>query len=157
MLKQFVRHVVLALVALAPLPAFAANDVALTSEMFVERAVPQPGNKPKLVLEKPKSVPPGAHLVFVLTYRNAGKTPATNFVVTNPMPTGVAFESADAPAVVSTDGGLTYSPLAVAKARAADGAVRPARPEDVTHVRWTLRAPIAVGASGKLSFRGTVK
>ena len=140
-----------------PMPALAANDVALTSEMFVERSVPQPGGKPRLVLEKPKSVPPGAQLVFVLTYVNKGKTPATNFVATNPMPSGVKFDSADGGAVVSTDGGLTYGALATAKARAADGTMRPAQPEDVTHVRWALKAPIPVAGTGKLSFRGSVK
>jgi uncharacterized repeat protein (TIGR01451 family) len=141
-----------------PIAAQAANDVALTSTMFVERSVRQPGGATKVVLETPKSVPPGAHLVFVLSYRNAGKAPATNFVVTNPMPTGVAFDGAvDAGAVVSVDGGASYGPLASAKLRGADGALRSARPEDVTHVRWVLKAPIPVGGTGKLSFRGTVK
>lgn len=141
----------------APLPALAANDVTLTSDMFVERAVPQPSGGKKLVLEKPKSVPPGAKLVFVLGYRNIGKTPATNFVVTNPMPSGVTFDGAEGASTVSTDGGLTYGALAAGKARAADGSTRPARPEDVTHVRWLFKSPIPVGGSGKLSFRGMVK
>ena len=102
-------------------------------------------------------MPPGAQLVFVLTYVNKGKTPATNFVATNPMPSGVTFDSADGGAVVSTDGGLTYGALATAKARAADGTMRPAQPEDVTHVRWALKAPIPVAGTGKLSFKGSVK
>ena len=155
--SPMIRHALALALVFAPLPALAANDVALTSEMFVERAVPQAGGAKKIVLEKPKSVPPGAKLVFVLTYRNAGTTPAANFVVTNPMPAGVAFDSADGGAVVSTDGGLAYGPLAAARARAADGTQRPARPEDVTHVRWVLKAPIPVGGSGKLSFKGQVK
>ena len=141
----------------APLRA-APNDVALTSEMFIERTMPVPGGKPRVVLDKPKSVPPGAKLVFVLTYRNQGKAPATNFVVTNPMPAGVAFEgTADAGAIVSVDHGVTYGPLAMAKVRGDDGLPHAARPEDVTHVRWVLKAPIPVGGTGKLSFRGTVK
>ncbi len=151
------RHALILAALVAPMPALAANDVALTSEMFVERSVPQPGGQPRLVLEKVKSVPPGAKLVFVLTYANKGRAPATNFVATNPVPNGVAFESADGAAVVSTDGGATYGPLAAAKARAADGSLRPARPDEVTHVRWALKAPIPVAGSGKLSFRGSVK
>ena len=139
------RHALIFAALVAPMPAFAANDVALTSEMFVERSVPQPGGQPRLVLEKVKSVPPGAKLVFVLTYANKGRAPATNFVATNPVPNGAAF------------GGATYGPLAAAKARAADGSLRPARPDEVTHVRWALKAPIPVAGSGKLSFRGSVK
>ena len=151
------RHALFLAALVAPLPTLAANNVALTSEMFVERSVPQAGAKPKLVLEKPKSVPPGAQLVFVLTYVNKGKAPATSFVATNPMPNGVKFDSAEGDAMVSVDGGLTYGPLAAAKLRAPDGALRPARAEDVSHVRWSLKAPIAVAGTGKLSFRGSVK
>ncbi len=148
--------IALALIA-SPVVALAANDVSVVSEMFVEKTVVQAG-KPKVVLVKQKSGPPGTKLVFTHSYRNGGKAPATNFAMTNPIPSGVEYTgSDDAIAVVSTDGGKSFGPLALAKVRAADGAVRAARPEDVTHVRWALKAPIAVGGSGKFSFKGTVK
>ncbi|CAN5309736.1 hypothetical protein BH09PSE3_BH09PSE3_09450 [soil metagenome] len=151
-------RLLLALFALsAPAVALAANDVALTSAMFVERGVPQADGKIKVTLEQPKSVPPGAKLVFVLTYRNQGKAPATNFTVTNPIPAGVAFDStSDAGASYSVDGGKSWGPLTTL--RVATGATsRPALPEDVTQVRWVLKTPIPVGGTGKLSFRGSVK
>ncbi|WP_293884297.1 hypothetical protein [Sphingomonas sp.] len=151
-------RLILALFALStPAAALAANDVALTSAMFVERAVPRSGGKVKVTLEQPKSVPPGAKLVFVLSYRNQGKTPATNFTVTNPIPAGVAFDStADAGASYSVDGGKSWGSLGTLRVSTA-GASRAALPEDVTHVRWILKAPIAIGGTGKLSFRGSVK
>ncbi len=152
MLRLFI-----ALTLAVPFVAHAANNVSLTSEMFVERQVPQPNGGTRAVLEKPKSVPPGAKLVFVLSYRNAGTAPATNFVVTNPMPAGVAFESADPGSLVSVDGGKAFGPLAAARVAVTGGTLRPARPEDVTTVRWVLRQPIPVGGAGKLSFRGVVK
>jgi uncharacterized repeat protein (TIGR01451 family) len=140
-----------------PAVAFAANDVALTSAMFVERSVPQAGGAAKVTLEQPKSVPPGAKLVFVLTYRNQGKAAATNFTVTNPIPVGVAFDSTpDAGASYSVDGGKSWGPL-TALSIATRAGPRAAVPEDVTHVRWVLTKPIAIGATGKLSFRGSVK
>ncbi|UVO53149.1 hypothetical protein [Sphingomonas sp. SUN039] len=146
----------LALIA-SPVAAYAANEVAVVSEMFVEKTVVQAG-KPKIVLVKQKSGPPGTKLVFTHSYRNGGKAPATNFAMTNPIPSGVEYTgSDDAIAVVSVDGGKSFGPLALAKFRAADGTVRAARPEDVTHVRWALKAPIPVGGSGKFSFKGTVK
>ena len=142
----------------SPVAVLAANDVAVVSEMFVEKTVAQPGGKPKVVLVKQKSGPPGTKLVFTHSYRNGGKAPATNFAMTNPIPAGVDYiGSDDAIAVVSVDGGKTFGALAMAKLRNTDGSVRAARPEDVTHVRWALKAPIAVGASGKFSFKGTVK
>jgi uncharacterized repeat protein (TIGR01451 family) len=150
-----------ALTALAlivsPVAALAANDVSVVSEMFVEKTVVQ-GGKPKIVLVKQKSGPPGTKLVFTHSYRNGGKAPATNFAMTNPIPSGVDYTgSDDAIAVVSVDGGKSFGSLVSAKVRAADGVVRAARPEDVTHVRWALKAPIAVGGTGKFSFKGTVK
>jgi uncharacterized repeat protein (TIGR01451 family) len=147
----------LALIA-SPVAAYAANEVAVVSEMFVERTVAQPGGKLKVVLVKQKSGPPGTKLVFTHSYRNGGKAPAANFAMTNPIPSGVEYiGSDDAIAVVSVDGGKSFGPLAAAKIRAADGVLRAARPEDVTHVRWALKAPIPVGGTGKFSFKGTVK
>lgn len=142
----------------SPVAAFAANDVSVVSEMFVEKTVTQPGSKPKVMLVKQKSGPPGTKLVFTHSYRNGGKAPAANFAMTNPIPAGVDYTgSDDAIAVVSVDGSKSFGALAMAKVRNPDGSVRAARPEDVTHVRWALKAPIAVGAAGKFSFKGTVK
>jgi uncharacterized repeat protein (TIGR01451 family) len=143
---------------LAPVVAQAANDVSLTSSVFVEKAVKQPDGKTRLVLEEPRTVVPGDKLVFVLAYKNQGAKPATDFVVTNPLPGAVAYQGAgDNAAVVSTDGGKSWGPLAALKVRKADGTVRSAYPEDVTHVRWAMKTPIPVGAAGKLSFRGVVR
>jgi uncharacterized repeat protein (TIGR01451 family) len=149
---------ILALFALsAPAAALAANDVALTSAMFVERSVPQPSGPAKIMLEQPKSVPPGAKLVFVLSYRNQGKSAAANFVVTNPIPDGVAFDSTpDAGASYSVDGGKSYGPLTTLRVPA-NATSRAALPDDVTHIRWVLKTPIPVGGTGKLSFRGSVR
>lgn len=149
----------LALIAvLAPTIAFAANDVALTSSVFVEKTVPAADGKSRLVLEEPSVVVPGDRLVFVLAYRNAGARPATDFVVTNPMPGQVAYQgSGDSGSVVSVDGGKSWGPLSLLKVRKPDGTARAAYPEDVTHVRWAMKTPIPVGATGKLSFRGVVR
>jgi uncharacterized repeat protein (TIGR01451 family) len=149
----------LALFALMmPLAAHAANDVSLTSSVFVEKSVPQTDGKTRLVLEEPKVVVPGDRLVFVLNYRNLGGKPATDFVVTNPMPGAVAYQgTGDAGAIVSVDGGKSWGAMASLKVRKADGSVRAAYPEDVTHVRWAMKSPIPVGAAGKLSFRGVVR
>jgi uncharacterized repeat protein (TIGR01451 family) len=153
-----VIRLILALFALSvPATALAANDVALTSAMFVERTIPQPGGPAKITLEQPKSVPPGAKLVFVLSYRNQGKNAAANFVVTNPIPDGVAFDSTpDAGASYSVDGGKTFGLLTTLRVPA-NGTTRAALPDDVTHIRWVLKMPIPVGGTGKLSFRGSVR
>jgi uncharacterized repeat protein (TIGR01451 family) len=143
---------------LAPVAAQAANAVSLTSSVFVERAISQPNGTTRLILEEPGTVVPGDKLVFVLAYKNQGAKPATDFVVTNPMPGQVAFQgAADSSALVSVDSGKNWGTLAALKLRKSDGSFRAATPEDVTHVRWTMRAPIPVGGAGKLSFRGIVR
>ena len=152
------KHLFALLALLAPMTAHAANDVALTSSVFVEKSVPQADGKTRLILEEPRVVVPGDRLVFVLAYKNMGRKPATDFVVTNPLPGAVAYQgTGDVGAIVSIDGGRAWGTLAALKVCKADGSIRAAYPEDVTHVRWAMKAPIPVGAAGKLSFRGVVR
>ncbi|HEY7811163.1 MAG TPA: hypothetical protein VIA98_12375 [Allosphingosinicella sp.] len=146
------------LALIAPVAALAANDVALQSEVLVEKIVKDAQGAAKTVREVPKVVTPGDSLVFLLSYKNQGAEPATGFTVTNPVPPAVAFASVEgAGAEVSVDGGKTWGQLAALKVAATDGTSRAAAAADVTHVRWTFAQPIAAGKSGTLSFHGTVK
>lgn len=143
---------------LLPASAMAANDVSLASDVFVERVKEDASGKRQTVLEPPKVVTPGDKLLFVLSYRNGGAKPASDFVVTNPIPGAVAFSAVEGEgAVVSVDGGKNWGALAALKIKQADGTMRAALPADVTHIRWSFARAIAAGAGGKLSFRGTVK
>jgi uncharacterized repeat protein (TIGR01451 family) len=142
---------------LTPAAALAAPDVSISSTAFVEHIVKDAAGTPKTVLEPPKMVTPGDHVVFVLTYRNGGTQPATGFVINNPLPASVSFEGSEGiQPIVSVDGGKSWGTLASLKVAQPDGTVRPATPADVTHLRWTFAA-IAPGQAGKLSFRGVVK
>ncbi|HEY0149479.1 MAG TPA: hypothetical protein VGB70_10815 [Allosphingosinicella sp.] len=146
------------LALIAPAAAMAADDVALSSQVLVEKIVKDAKGEAKTVRQKPDVVTPGDSLVFLLSYKNQGAEPATGFTVTNPVPQAVAFASADgAGAEVSVDGGKTWGQLAALKIASADGTSRAAVAADVTHVRWSFAQPIAAGKSGDLSFRGTVK
>ena len=146
------------LMLLTPSAALAANDVALASEVFVERDQVDAAGKHEIVLAPTEVVTPGDKLLFLLSYRNVGAQPATELVVTNPVPKAVAYTGADGDGLaVSVDGGRTWGPLASLKVAQADGTLRAAAPDDVTHVRWTLAQPIPAGTGGKLAFRGTVR
>jgi uncharacterized repeat protein (TIGR01451 family) len=152
------RYLLLLIALLSPTLAAAANNVSLASAVYVERAIPGADGRTRIVLEQPKVVTPGDRLVFVLAYRNLGGKPASDFVVTNPLPSAVSYESAaDGGAQVSVDGGRSWGALGALKLHDPDGRMRAARPDDVTHVRWALRQPIPAGAQGKLSFRGIVR
>jgi uncharacterized repeat protein (TIGR01451 family) len=147
------------LAALLPAPAvLAAGNVALESKIFVEKTVQDAHGAPRIVLQPPALVVPGEQLVFVLDYSNRGNAPATNFTVTNPLPHDITFtDAADAGAELSVDGGKSWGQLAVLTVPGSDGKRRAARPTDVTHIRWVLKQPVAVGESGRLTFRGTVR
>jgi len=138
--------------------ALAANNVALSSDVFVERKVAKPDGKTAVVLEQPVTVIPGDNLVFVVKYKNIGSAPATDFSVTNPLPKAVAFNgTSDGTEIVSVDGGKNWGPLAALKYTRANGEVRPALMSDVTHVKWKFNRALSAGSEGKLVFRGTVK
>ncbi len=138
--------------------AQAADSITLASQVFVEKTVTGPDGRTQVQLNQPTRVMPGDDLVFVLKYRNAGQAPAKNFSVTNPLPRAVAFrETAGGSALYSVDGGRNWGALPALQVRAEHGRLRLARPDDVTHVRWTFRQPLPAGASGKLTFRGTVR
>jgi uncharacterized repeat protein (TIGR01451 family) len=143
---------------LLPVPVLAQSQVALTSEVLVERTTTDANGAQRTALEQPGVVTPGDRLVFVLSYRNNAASPATDFVVTNPIPESVSYVGAEsAGAVLSVDGGQNWGELASLSVRNADGTSRPATAADVTHVRWRIAQPIPAGGQGELRFRGVVK
>ena len=136
----------------------AADSVALSSTVFVEKTFADADGRAKVTLHEPKVVTPGDRLIFILNYQNRGLAAANNFVVTNPLPSAVAYQgTADASAEVSIDGGKIWGALTALKVADGPSRWRSARPEDVTHVRWTMKQAIPAGAQGKLSFRGIVR
>ena len=151
------RALLFVIALLAPSLALAANNVTLSSAVFLEKTIADSSGHARIVLEEPQSVTPGDQLVFILNYRNAGNAPASDFIVTNPLPAAVAYSGSRDSAQVSIDGGRSWGTLPALKIREADGRWRTARPEEVTHVRWAFKNTIAAGAHGKLSFRGIVR
>ena len=141
-----------------PSLASAADKVALTSAVFVEKQTVDSDGRAHIALQTPKVVTPGDRLVFILRYQNEGIAPARQFTVTNPLPSAVSYEgTADDAALVSVDGGQNWGSLPTLRVKEDDGRWRSARPDEVTHIRWTLAQPLQAGATGKLSFRGTVR
>jgi uncharacterized repeat protein (TIGR01451 family) len=139
----------------AALPAHAeAPAVALKGEVKVVRQVTENG-KTRETLEEPNQVLPGDRLVFTTRYTNGGSEPATDFVVTNPLPAPVKLARVDS-FEVSVDGGKTFGAIAQLKVTGADGKPRAAELGDVTHVRWRV-ASIAPGASGEVKYFAEVR
>ena len=146
-----------AMIAAVPAGASAAaGAVVLKGDVKIETTVVDKGVE-KTVLVTPKIVVPGNRLLFSTSYRNESAAPVQNFVVTNPVPAGIAVAAPDAASLtVSVDGGKTWGKLAALVVKDTKGAARPAQAGDVTHVRWTL-ATIAPGTGGAVAYHAIVK
>ena len=134
----------------------APSAVVLRGDVKLETTKVENGVE-KIVLADPKVVVPGNRLLFSTSYRNQGASPVQNFVVTNPVPAGIAVSPASAAElIVSVDGGKVWGKLAALTVKDAKGVAHPAQATDITHVRWTL-ATIAPGAGGAVSYHAIVR
>ena len=140
------------------------GGIELTTVAEVEETVQnEKGAKEVKRMEASKAkVSPGDVVFFTTTYVNAGKQPATNVVITNPVPEHMVYvdQSAggkDAKIDFSIDGGKTYATADKLKITDKEGRVRPALGKDYTHVRWVVSASVAPGAKGTVGFRARVK
>jgi uncharacterized repeat protein (TIGR01451 family) len=92
------------------------------------------------------SAKPGDVLTYSVLYSSSGSIPAQTVVLVDQVPPPTAYRtgSAAGPGTLiefSHDGGLSWS--------SSDAA-------PVTHVRWTLSAPLPPGASGSVSFQAVI-
>jgi uncharacterized repeat protein (TIGR01451 family) len=152
-----------ALVAVAGLCAPAigrAQDSGLqvTSAVFQDVQVKTADGSLKTERVPAATVVPGTEVIYQITYRNTTKSAATDIAINNPVPKALAFTGVDGvPAsAVSVDDGSHYGKLPELTVSAANGATRPARPEDITNLRWIV-ATLAPGAQGSVSYRARVK
>ncbi|WP_353228887.1 hypothetical protein [Novosphingobium sp.] len=158
-MRKFSHGVMAALVVLGAAPALALaapGAVSLDSTIRLDKVITEKGlTRHELVA--PQKVVPGNHLVFMTSYRNTGDKPVDHFIVTNPVPSAVALETAGGDSFeVSVDGGKTWGPLAQLTVAKPGAAPRSAQSADVTHVRWVIPA-IAPGATGTLEYHAVVR
>ncbi len=154
---------VLAAGAHAQAPSGGGVQLVNTAQKEVE--VDEGGRKVRKLVEPGKMVP-GDEVVYTISYVNKGPRPAERVAIVNPVPQHTKFragsvEGANTEIAYSADGGKTFAApekLTVV-ARDAKGVpvTRPAIATDITHVRWTLREPLAPGANGYVRFRAVIE
>lgn len=156
-------HLLAALTLSMTLSAFAsAAGMELKTEAFQEVTVKNKDGKPEKKRQKVATAVPGAEIIYVITYRNTGTEVSDNVLVNNPVPPGLAYvpgsaQGTGARAEVSVDQGKSFGALETLRVKGANGATRAAKGEDVTHVRWTVLAPLASAASGSVTYRAVLK
>ncbi len=158
-LKKAIATLLIFGAAAMPVTALAQDQSPVTLKgdvMAIETSVDENGNEITKLVE-PALIVPGDRLMLAVEYSNGGSEPADNFVITNVVPAAVRFAS-DAPAdlIVSVDGGTKWGTLDSLTIAEADGTERAAKPDDVTHVRWTL-ASIAPGDAGRVEYPAVIR
>lgn len=149
----------IALALLAAPPATAAMSARqIVEKEVVVRAANGTETTKRLPADK---VAPGETVVYSIRYLNNSAEPASDIVLVMPVPKEVAYvegsvSGADASVSFSADGGTTY----VARGRLTvveSGRPRPARGDEITHIRWTLDGPVPPKAEGAVSYKGILK
>ncbi len=146
-------------IALAAFPS--AAQVAATQHVEKEIAVTDATGAKKIERVAAETVAPGEEVIYSLRFENEATEPAEALVLVMPVPNEISYVegsvSGDGAKVsFSADGGQTYvarGRLTVVEA----GAERPAKSDEITHIRWTLEDALGVGDKGEVSFRGVLK
>jgi hypothetical protein len=137
----------------------AAAGVSITSSVMAQQRSTAPDGTTRVSLVPASRVVPGDRVVFQLAYANGEPRAVDNLVLNNPVPEHLAYRGpmAGSPAPEVSVDGKTFAPLSALKVSEPSGAVRAARADEVTHVRWRIASAVPAGATGKLGFEATLK
>ena len=107
------------------------------------------------------TVVPGTIVLFTTTFTNIDEEPATDVVITNPVPKHMTYVAGSAKGKgtkieYSIDGGKAYAQPHKLRTKDARGRVRKAEAREYTHIKWTLTRSLQPGGSGIVTFRARV-
>ena len=156
------KKLMLASIAVAQFAAPAAM-AAMTAKQVVEKEiVVRAANGSETVRrEAADKVTPGETVIYSIRYKNDAAESASDIVLVMPVPKEVSYVegsvSGEAAGVAfSADGGKTY----VARGRLTveeGGEQRPARGDEITHIRWTLSQPVPAQGEGEVSYKAILR
>jgi uncharacterized repeat protein (TIGR01451 family) len=165
-MNRTTRLVTLLLCTALLLPSLALAKPQMSISISTSKEVTETVNGAKLKKLVPtKQAASGDILVYTLTYSNKGTESATDAVIDNPVSAGMTYidnsaSGAGAEITFSIDGGKSYKKpsLLTYEIRQTNGSVQKytARPEEYTHIRWTIRQ-VPAGTGGTLGFSARVK
>lgn len=135
----------------------------IVAEQHVEKEIMVRGDNGETRTERVKAekVVPGEEVIYSLRFSNDADETADAVVLVMPVPPEVSYVEGtvagqDANVTFSADGGQTY----VARGRltvAEDGVQRPAKSNEITHIKWTLAETLPAKAKSEVSFRAILK
>jgi uncharacterized repeat protein (TIGR01451 family) len=137
----------LAATAAAPAASPAAGCVSLVTQALQRQVSTAADGRQVVTMAPATKVVPGDSVVWETTARNSCNSAAANVVINQAVPEHMTLVadsvSSEGTSVVYSLDGATFLPMAQLMVREADGSRRPARAEEVRHVRWLLSNSIA--------------
>lgn len=139
-----------------------AVALAVEATQIVEREIAVTGADGKTTVKRAPAdkVAPGETVVYTLRYENEQAKAADGVVLVMPVPPQISYVEGSVSGAggvsFSVDGGRTYMPrgrLSVVE----KGAERPARSDEITHIKWSLIDALAPSAKGEVSFKGVLR
>jgi uncharacterized repeat protein (TIGR01451 family) len=161
-IRALLAAILLGIASVAAAGPAANGTVELKLESAMEQEyVNERGEKAKRLVPVTRVIP-GDEVVYTIHFVNKGSQPATDVVITNPIPAQVAYREGSAFGTgteieFSVDGGKSWGRPATLRVRQADGGDRPATAADYTHVRWRMQNAVPGGQSGFVRYRAVLK
>lgn len=142
---------------------FSVAQAGIVAQQIVEKEVVTKSADGSVSITRtvPETVIPGEEVIYSLKFANDSEEAAEAVVLVMPVPDEVSYiegsvDGEGASVTFSADGGQTY----VARGRltvAEGGAARPARSDEITHIKWTLSAALGADEKGNVSYRAILK
>jgi len=139
--------------------AQAKSCIELKTTAEVEKEVVNANGEKTKVLAPAGKVVPGTEVVWTVTANNVCKQPSDKVVINNPVPEHMTLVANSA---IGAGSQITYSVDGKSFAPAGqltvkeNGAERPAHADEIRHVRWEFKNPLAPGAMAIARFRAVL-
>ncbi len=142
--------------------ATSAADLKLVTVAEKENVTLNANGEKRIDMVPVTTVVPGDEVIYTITFTNEGVEAAERVVITDPVPAEMRYVdgSAFGPGAdieFSIDSGETWGSPDALFVTADDGSRRRAGAGDYTHIRWSMRAPLAAGGRGYARFRAQLR
>ena len=137
-----------------------SKHIELDAKVEREIEVVDESGQKTIKREQAVTVLPGEVVVYTITARNVGEEPATNVVITDPIPEHMDYTGSvkgeRTRITFSVDGGKTYDVATALMVPDGEGE-KPAKPEDYTHIRWQLNDALEPGSALSVEFHARLQ
>jgi uncharacterized repeat protein (TIGR01451 family) len=151
-----------ALLTTFTVPTHTAEPGAIKISSIAEKeteVIDKNGNKTSKRTRVDTAVP-GDEIIYTITFENISTKPASNIVITNPIPNDTTYISAtgvNTEITFSIDGNNQYATPDKLIVTTKEGVTRLAVPSDYSHLRWVYTVELGVDKTSQVSFRAVIK